>query len=394
MNDDSPVQTLHDVPRISYAQNMEDILLDRVFAGRVGTFLDIGANHPYVDNNTYFFYLRGWRGVNVEPSPECQALYREHRPLDCNLGMAVSDADGDLPFFEVRGPDGLTGLSTLSAEVSETHRAAGYDVIERTVPVRTVAQLVEEHRIAPPDILSVDVESHEAAVLRGVPWSTWRPVVLVIESTAPLSELASHRAWEPTLLDNGYVFATFNGVNRFYLREDHRDRLECFHTPVNILDRFLRHDLVALSNKADEMADRYEREKAARAFDHAQHEDLRQAWDWGRVQAQYLQALWEQDRDSFAKERTTWADALAYFEKTQVHFQKQQAAWSAELATWEAERAHFHHERAAWDAERSQRQLELAAAQGELRPYRLIDRLGVVRAGYGLARRVKRKLVS
>ena len=54
-------QKYADIPRISYAQHMEDILIDRVFHDlrRTGTFMDIGANHPYIDNNSYFFYLRG-----------------------------------------------------------------------------------------------------------------------------------------------------------------------------------------------------------------------------------------------------------------------------------------------------------------------------------------------
>src|SRR5947208_11366481 len=122
----APVERPRPESRVSYAQNGEDILLDRLFHGRPGTFMDLGGNHPYIDNNTYFFYLRGWRGVNVEPSPICQELFREHRPGDRNLGVAVSDADGERPFYEVRGPEGLTGLSTLSPEVAETHRAAGF----------------------------------------------------------------------------------------------------------------------------------------------------------------------------------------------------------------------------------------------------------------------------
>src|SRR4051794_30113943 len=96
----NPVERPTSPARISYAQNGEDILLDRLFGGRPGTFLDIGANHPFIDNNTYFFYLRGWRGVNVEPTPRGHALFAEHRPEDRNLAVAVSDGEGELPFFE------------------------------------------------------------------------------------------------------------------------------------------------------------------------------------------------------------------------------------------------------------------------------------------------------
>src|SRR3982751_598415 len=96
----APVERPLATPRISYAQNMEDILLDRLFRGRPGTFMDIGGNHPIVDNNTYFFYVRGWRGVNVEPTRRGHALFLEHRPEDRNLAVAVSDTEGASAFFE------------------------------------------------------------------------------------------------------------------------------------------------------------------------------------------------------------------------------------------------------------------------------------------------------
>jgi FkbM family methyltransferase len=394
MSAEGPFQTRTDVPRISYAQNMEDILIDRVFGDRTGAYVDIGANHPYIDSNTYFFYLRGWRGVNVEPSPTCQELFREQRPRDLNLGVAVSDVEGDLPFFEIRQAAGITGLSTLCREVAETHRAAGFEVLETRVPVRTMAGLVKEHGIEPPDVLSIDVESNEAAVIRSVPWETWRPALLVIESTAPRTDEASHLAWEPLLLEHGYVFAAFNGLNRFYLREDLRAKLAEFETPVNFFDNYQRHDLVSLSTKVDGLEACLESERHAHAIERARHEELRQAWEWGRVQAQHLQAVWEQDRDSFAKERLSWTEALAFFERTQAHFREQEAAWHAGRVNWEAESARLQAERADWDVERARHAQELLEAQGALRPYRLIDHFGVVRAGYGLAKRVKQKLVS
>lgn len=394
MDRDDPVERRRNGPRISYAQNQEDILLDRLFRDRPGTFMDVGGNHPFIDSNTYFFYVRGWRGVNIEPTRSGIELFREHRPDDLNLEVAASDSEGELPFFEVEGPEGLTGLSTLSAEVAEAHRAEGFAVSERSVPVRTVGAIASEHSIAAPDILSIDVECHEGAVLRGIPLDVWRPKVLVIESTVPLSDASTHREWEPALLENGYLFAAFNGVNRFYLRDDLRGLLPHFETPVNALDRFLRREVVALSNEADAYRDRYQREKEARAFDHAQFDQIRAGWDWGTVQAQHAQAVWQKECESFARERVSWASALEHFERTQAHFQAEQARFEADRAAWEDHHHQFEADRAAWEAERAHYQRALAETQTQLRPYRLIDRLGFVTRGYGLVRRAKRKLAS
>jgi FkbM family methyltransferase len=394
MDPDAPVQRPRTESRISYAQNAEDILLDRLFRGRPGSFLDVGGNHPFLDNNTYFFYLRGWRGVNIEPTRRGIDLFSQHRPEDRNLGVAVSDEDGELPFYEVENEDGLSGLSTLSAEVAEAHREDGFTVIERRVPVRTLGSLVSEHRIEPPDLLSIDVEGSEGRVIAGIPLATWRPKCLVIEATAPLSGEPSHRAWEPTLLAHGYLFAAFNGVNRFYLRDDLRDDLHVFETPVNMLDHYYRHETVILRNQADEYRDRFEREKAAREFDAAQQEQLRQAWEWGRVQSQHAQAVWDQDRNSFARERESWKAAFDHFEATQTHFQREQADWQRLHAENELARANWERERSALLAEREAQHVQIAATQTQLRPYRLIDRFGVVQKGYRLVRRIKRKVAS
>jgi FkbM family methyltransferase len=436
MEIEEPVQTNVATHRISYAQNMEDILLDRLFGGQAGTFMDIGANHPFIDSNTYFFYLRGWRGVNLEPTRRGHELFLKYRPDDLNLNVAASDVEGELPFYEIANEQGLTGLSTLSSDVAEHHRTEGFQVFEDRVPVRTIAALVEEHGIAAPDLLSIDVESHEGHVIRGLPLSTWRPRVLVIESTQPLTESASHQDWEPILLAHGYLFAAFNGVNRFYLRDDLRDRLDCFQTPVNVLDVYQRHETIVFRHL-------YEKTRDELGSERFHFEQERGGWAWGQSQARHAQACWEQERAAFEEQRGAWKDALDFFERSKADWARERESfahdrgaweqarachereragwaderaewaaertqWAAEQARWADERARWADERVEWERQRSafaraeaewQREREhylqqIASTQGALRPYRLIDRMGVVGAGYGWARRIKRKLVS
>ncbi len=185
---ETPPPNVRSLPRVSFAQNMEDLLLDRVFRDRVGSFMDVGAHHPVLDSNTCFFHARGWRGVNIEPIPGLHRLLLEQRRGDLNLSVAVSDAEGEFVFHEVAD---CTGLSTMSAEVAEGHRRRGRQVVEQRIRVTTIGRLIEEHRIEPPDFLSIDVENHEGQVLRGIPFATWRPGVLVIEATLPLACVVS-----------------------------------------------------------------------------------------------------------------------------------------------------------------------------------------------------------
>ena len=46
-------------PMISFAQNGEDVLIDRVFPDPKGYYIDVGACHPVRDSVTHYFYSRG-----------------------------------------------------------------------------------------------------------------------------------------------------------------------------------------------------------------------------------------------------------------------------------------------------------------------------------------------
>jgi FkbM family methyltransferase len=369
-SNNNPVKNDNHIFRISYAQNMEDILLDRVFRGQNGTYMDVGANHPILESNTHFFYLRGWRGVNLEPIPGNHALFVQHRPEDTNLAVAASDREGTMPFFEIAADGGLTGHSTLSAQVAESHHRPDFRVLEYEVPVRTIGWLAEQYQIAPPDFLSIDVEGHESSVIRGIPLDRWRPKVLVVESLVPIEHVASHAAWEPTLLDNGYVFATFNGINRFYLRADLSDKLPLLQTPVSLLDDFKTFHTYQLEVRIKDL----DRMLAA---ERAQFADLRAAWEFGLEQSQQARAAWERERAAHDHERGQWSEALSALERANIDRDREREKLRRE---WERELAYY--------------QQILAMTQTELRPYRLIDRLGVVNAGYGWARRLKRKRAS
>jgi FkbM family methyltransferase len=319
------------VPRISYAPNHEDILLDRLFGDHVGTFLDVGPRNPITGNLTYFFYVRGWRGVNLEPVPDRHLQFQAVRPGDLNLPLAAWDSNGEIPLYEVSLGAGES-RSTFSAALAEQYRGQGLTAIERRVPVRTIRSLVEDLRIDPPDFLVIGVARSGEPVIRGIALEQWRPALIVVSSTGPGTVLPVPHGWEPILLAQGYRFATFNGVNRFYLRDDLLDRRERLEVPVSGRDRFQRAEVVALQ--------------------------------------QQVRAL--------EQESARWRTDAAHW--------RGQAEPRAE---WERRLAEAEHQRDHWQRACEGLRRELAATQRALRPYRLIDQLGVVTLGYRLARRFK-----
>lgn len=218
---------------VSYAQNGEDVVLARVFAGRAhGYYIDVGAFAPDHGSVTKHFYDRGWSGINVEPARGAFERLRAARPRDVNLNICLSDRAGVATFYE----SAETERSTLSLEV-----AADLDAAVRTVEVRPLADVCAEYAPDHIDFLKIDVEGHEAAVIAGADWDRWRPVVLVIEATVPGTPVPSQARWEHRLLEADYEFALFDGLNRFYVRAEDRALLPRLAVPANSLDGFVPH---------------------------------------------------------------------------------------------------------------------------------------------------------
>ncbi|WP_301174595.1 FkbM family methyltransferase [Actinomadura geliboluensis] len=229
---------------VAYGGNAEDVVLMRTFAGqRDGFFVDVGAGEPVSGSLTKNLVDGlGWRGVNVEPLPERHARLQQARPGDVNLRMAVEDEPGTAAFFRVvpgRGKTGGGGLSTLRRDVLEGHLADGWRHEELQVKVVTLETILEAHAEPGFDLLKVDVEGAEAAVLRSADLRMWRPRVIVVEATVPLTARPSHQAWEPRVLAAGYRLALFDGLNRFYARDDEPDLIERLAVPANVLDNYI-----------------------------------------------------------------------------------------------------------------------------------------------------------
>jgi FkbM family methyltransferase len=221
---------------VSFAQNGEDVVLWRAL-GHVahGTYVDVGAADPIELSVTKAFHDRGWCGLNVEPVPEFAELLRRDRPDDVTVAVAAGRAHEDgRTFYSVPG----TGLSTLQR--SEAQRAAdgGWDIDEVVVSVRTLDEILEQAGFGgrPIHFCKIDVEGAESEVLAGFDLSRWRPWVLVVESTRPLSSEESHESWEPTVINAGYRFCLFDGVNRFYAVADRSEVARLLNAPANPLD--------------------------------------------------------------------------------------------------------------------------------------------------------------
>jgi FkbM family methyltransferase len=221
---------------ISYAQNLEDVMLYRALKHvECGFYIDVGAQHPVIDSVTKAFYDRGWRGINVEPVSRYYQLLVKNRPRDININLLVGEKEGELDFYEF--PE--TGLSTVSKAYAERNSKEGFEVSTHISKCNTLDTICRQQGVSIVHFLKIDVEGAEKEVLKGFSFDEVRPWILVIEATTPLSTQDVSHEWEPLVLSMDYEFVYFDGVNRFYLSIEHND-LKChFQAPPNFFDDYI-----------------------------------------------------------------------------------------------------------------------------------------------------------
>lgn len=176
--------------RVSYAESGEDLLLaSLVGEGNRGFYVDVGAHHPKRISNTCYFYRRGWRGINIDPSPGMKRLFDAYRPRDINLECGVAREPGIMVYYMFDESE----LNGFSMELSEERvQIGGFHLVgQKEVEVVPLNRILDEH--LPPgveiDFLSVDVEGMDLDVLVSNDWSRYRPRFVLVEIKGDLADV-------------------------------------------------------------------------------------------------------------------------------------------------------------------------------------------------------------
>jgi FkbM family methyltransferase len=209
--------------RIYYAQNREDLILESFFPDRErGFYVDVGACHPDVASVTKRFYLKGWRGINVEPQKNLYGLFVDRRKNDINLNIGISDRGTKLV---LRNFVNNQGMSTMTPQLKAKYKNKSgnntEDFEDITIDVITLKDLFDKYKVKSIQFLKVDVEGHEYEVLKGNNWNKYRPEVVCIEADHVIKD------WRPLFKQNGYTKVFSDGLNEYYV-DDNTDRAQKF----------------------------------------------------------------------------------------------------------------------------------------------------------------------
>lgn len=220
---------------ISYSMpdQLEDVILYNVLREEDDIFyIDVGSNDPLIDSVTKLFYdVKGAHGINIEPQQKLIEITKRERQRDVNICMGIGEKQGTIDFYIQGGT--LGGISTAIKE-----NIIGDSNVEKiSITVSTLKNICDKY-LAPNQhitFLKIDVEGYEKNVLLGADFEKYRPMIIVIESTLPTTNIPCYDEWESILLDNRYHYVFSYGVNRYYVANEFNFLDEKFIPVIDIM---------------------------------------------------------------------------------------------------------------------------------------------------------------
>jgi len=182
----------------SYSQEGEDMVLRSFYEGQKnykGFFVDVGAHHPSRFSNTNYFYKKGWRGINIEPTPGAIKAFNIFRKRDINLNIGISGVKDKLTFYCFNEP----ALNGFSKEISEERNTSKKYKIIKEVEVETypLADVLDKNLPANQqiDFLTIDVEGLDLQVLKSNNWDKYKPAYILVEDRIEFDNLANSEVY-------------------------------------------------------------------------------------------------------------------------------------------------------------------------------------------------------
>lgn len=182
---------LGEFPKLSYSRSGEDLLLDDIFRHKsAGLYVDVGAFHPVDYSNTFKFYLKGWRGINIDANREVMDLFRTMRSKDINMNLAVGPVPGMQDYYMNEFDPSMNTVSKAFAK--ETSTQFGFDITQtRSIRTERLEKIISDSGIDKTaiDFLSVDVEGYDLEVLQSNDWQQIRPQIVLVEMHGGLDKI-------------------------------------------------------------------------------------------------------------------------------------------------------------------------------------------------------------
>jgi FkbM family methyltransferase len=173
-----------------------------------GYFVDVGANDPFLNSQSFHLEQMGWRGLLIEPLPNYCDLLKKHRTNKVIM-CACSSPENHLKKLPLKVAD---VYSTLENNLIARGKSCD-EILE--VETKTLNSILNENNVKVGfDLLSIDVEGHEIELFKGLSLSKWMPKLILLED-----HVIDHKKHN-YMINNGYQLILRTGLNSWYVPND------------------------------------------------------------------------------------------------------------------------------------------------------------------------------
>jgi FkbM family methyltransferase len=181
-----------------------------------GFYVDVGCNHPINHSNTWLLYQRGWRGIVIDANHLILELYKKIRPRDQIVNELVSDIEQEMDFYVFEG----SLVSTVELHYASAWEKSSNVKEVRSLSPKTLNAIMQEYQV--PDnfeLLKIDVEGHDAAVLRSIDLTRYQPIIILVEIHHESIETITHNEIYQRLATYGYRMVSLAGYNGIFIKQ-------------------------------------------------------------------------------------------------------------------------------------------------------------------------------
>ena len=195
----------------SYSDYGEDLIIEELIDSNTGSYIDIGAGHPIIGSNTYYFYKKSWQGITVEPIKFHNRLHKLVRRRDKQIKKLVSETNTRTKFYEFNPTQYSTNSLEQYREMVKNGMKERRSYYLNVISINQILSMVKNSVY----FLSIDCEGYDSTIIKSIRWENIiKPRIIIFEKISNKNEL---EIVEQILWNNGYQLARVTNINYLYL---------------------------------------------------------------------------------------------------------------------------------------------------------------------------------
>jgi len=210
---------------INFSQTGEDLIINSIFKSKEnGTYVDIGAFHPQVISNTNLLHSKfNWSGINIDPNPFSIDKFKQFRPNDVNLQLAVANKTGQIEIYYL---DDTNSMNSTSLEFLKRREVDTDKLRKELIDCDKLENIFDKYMPNKQiDLMSLDVEGLEIEVLKSNNWEKYKPSLIIMECESfIIDDLKENETCNFLLNQNydivSYTYLEYNLKNVFFLSKE------------------------------------------------------------------------------------------------------------------------------------------------------------------------------